>query len=108
LCCVLGVAGADSRASEPDAAALPRAPSVITVIELPSPVAGLPGAARERSHHALSIATDAPKPWLRSLGLDPTDCSLRFRLPTRIKASRDTASGLRVELQAQAGLGCRF
>lgn len=108
LCCALGAAGAGSRASEPEAAAPRRAPSVISVIELPPPVTGLPGGARQRSHHALSIATDAPKPLLRSLGLDATDCSLRFRLPTRIKSSRETASGLSVELQAQAGLGCRF
>jgi hypothetical protein len=45
---------------------------------------------------------------LRSLGLDATECSLRFRLPSRIKPARDAAAGVRFEVQAQAGLGCRF
>ena len=48
---------------------------------------GLPGAGRQRTHHALSLATDAPKPLLRSLGLDATDCALHFRLPSRIVPS---------------------
>jgi hypothetical protein len=87
---------------------VPAKPSAISVIELPPPYAGLPGAGRERTHHALSIATDAPKPLLRSLGLDATECTLRFRLPSRIKPSRESAGGVRVDLQAQAGLGCRF
>ena len=108
LCCVLGAASASSRASEPASAASPRLLRGITVIELPAMAAALPGGERQRSHHALSFATDAPKPWLRSLGLDPSECSLRFRLPTQIKPSRFAAGGVRVELQAQAGLGCKF
>jgi hypothetical protein len=78
-----------------------------TVIELPPTAPGLAGG-RERTHHALSLATDAPKPFLRSLGLDPSECSLRFRLPTQIKPSRFGAGGVQVALQAQAGLGCKF
>ena len=84
------------------------APSPITVLELPPSRVGLPGAGRERAHHALSIATDAPKPLLRSLGLDASECSLRFRLPSRLAPSRGLGAGLHLEVQAQAGLGCRF
>ena len=92
---------AEGAASTP-AATLPR----FTVIELPATTP--PGFGRPRSHHALSIATDAPKPLLRSLGLDATECSLRFRLPSRITPSRESSTGLRLDVQAQAGLGCRF
>jgi len=78
------------------------------VIELPPPLAGLPGTGRQRTHHALSFATDAPKPFLRSLGIDATDCALRLRLPSHLVPSRDSGAGVRLDIQAQAGLGCRF
>lgn len=102
LCCSLaGVRAAND-------AVPPPARSVVTVIELASPWAGLPGASRERAHHALSLATDAPKPFLRSLGLDVSECALRLRLPSRLNPSRESAAGLRLDVQAQAGLGCKF
>ena len=90
-------------ASAPDAAR-PR----FTVIELPPAAAGYPAIGSQRPHHALSIATDAPKPLLRSLGLDATDCSLRFRMPSQIKPSRLSSSGVQLEVAAQVGMGCRF
>ena len=83
-------------------------PRAITVIELPPLRAELPGAGRQRPHHALSFSTDAPKPLLRSLGLDATDCSLRLRLPSRITPPRGSSTGMQVDVQLQAGLGCRF
>lgn len=104
LCCSLATLSAAGFAKDGDAAAKPGA---ITVIELPASTNGLPGG-RQRAHHALSIATDAPKPFLRSLGLDVTECSMRLRMPSRITPSRESAAGVRVEIQAQAGLGCRF
>ena len=78
----------------------------ITVIELPQ--TSLTGAGLRRSHHALSFATDAPKPFLRSLGIDASDCSMRLRLPSRIAPARQSSTGYRVDVQAQAGLACRF
>jgi hypothetical protein len=105
LAAVGAAASADDRGPAPAASAATR---TITVIELPPPSAGLPGAGRQRSHHALSLATDAPKPLLRSLGLDATDCALHFRLPSRIVPSRDAGIGARLDVRLQAGLGCRF
>jgi hypothetical protein len=108
FCCALVWASVPVPAKEGDKPLPPGAPRAISVVELPAPLAGLPGGARQRAHHALSIATDAPKPFLRSLGLDATDCALRLRLPSRIAPSRETRTGLRLDVQAQAGLGCRF
>jgi len=107
-CAVLACLGTAAFAQDGKADAKPAVTSRLTVIELPPTSAGLPGAGRQRSHHALSFSTDAPKPFLRSLGIDATDCTLRLRLPTRIKPSRESSSGLQVDVQAQAGLGCRF
>jgi hypothetical protein len=108
LCGALAFIGATACAQDGNAPNRSIAKSAVTVIELPPPNAGLPGAGRQRSHHALSFSTDAPKPFLRSLGIDATECSVRLRLPTRIKPSRESSSGLAVDVQAQAGLGCRF
>lgn len=104
LCGALASLSAACFAKDDDAAAKP---GPITVIALPAPTTGAAGA-RQRAHHALSIATDAPKPFLRGLGLDVTDCSMRLRLPSRITPSSQSPAGMRVEIQAQAGLGCRF
>lgn len=108
LCWPLALASLQTFASEGAASAPSSASSRFTVIELPVEGAALPSLGRQRAHHALSIATDAPKPFLRSLGLDATDCSVRFRLPSRITPSRESATGMRLDVQAQAGLGCRF
>ncbi len=102
------MASLQTLASEGAASAPPAASSRFTVIELPVEGAALPGLGRQRAHHALSIATDTPKPFLRSLGLDATDCSVRFRLPTQISPSHESSGGVRLEVQAQAGLACRF
>ena len=108
LCWSLACIGVPGLAKDAAVPAKAFVPGAVTVIELPPPLAGLPGAGRERAHHALSFRTDAPKPFLRGLGLDATDCSVRLRLPTRITPSREFGAGLRVDVQAQAGLGCRF
>ena len=93
----------------PATAAAASAPTrTITVIELPPSDAGVPGTGRQRTHHALSFSTDAPKSLLRSLGIDATDCALRFRLPSRIARSREAGIGTQLDVQLQAGLGCRF
>ncbi len=105
---VLVCASTAGHGKDGEAPTSPVARSAIGVIELPPVLAGLPGAGRQRAHHALSIATDAPKPFLRSLGLDATDCTLRLRLPSRLTPSRESSAGLRLDVQAQAGLGCRF
>lgn len=102
----VAMAGAHALAAEGAASAPSAAPHRFTVIELPATTA--PGFGRPRAHHALSIATDAPKPFLRSLGLDATECAVRFRLPSRITPSRESSTGVRLDVQAQAGLGCRF
>ncbi len=104
--CLLGV-GMDAVADEVDRFSLRAPPVGVRIIELP-PDAGAPAALRPRSHHALSFDTDAPKPWLRGLGLTPTDCALRLRLPARIGASKTAPGALHVDFQAQAGMGCRF
>ena len=106
-CCCFGTSAA-CLASELQPLAL-RPPAVaLRIIELP-PTFGGPEAARlQRSHHALSFDTDAPKPWLRSLGLTPTDCSLRLRLPSRLRTSKGSPNGSSLDVQAQAGMGCRF
>lgn len=106
LCLAAAMAGAQLLAAEGAASAPSATQQRFTVIELPATTA--PGFGRPRSHHALSIATDAPKPLLRSLGLDATDCAVRFRLPSRITPSRESSTGMRLDVQAQAGLGCRF
>ena len=114
LVCAFAGMGAASLAKDveapppvPTAPAVPSAMSALSVIELPPLGAGLPGAARQRVHHALSLATDAPKPFFRSLGIDATDCALRLRLPSRIVAPTGNAN-MRLDLQLQAGLGCKF
>ena len=86
----------------------PPRPRSIQVIELPPVGTWLPGSARQRAHHALSFATDAPKPWLRAIGLDASECSMHLRLPSKISQSREAASGVRFDMQLQAGLGCKF
>lgn len=100
------MSGLHAQADAGAASAPTAAPRRFTVIEVPGTT--LPGLGQGRQHHALSIATDAPKPLLRSLGLDATDCAVRFRLPTRIKPARESSTGMQLDVQAQAGLGCRF
>ena len=107
-CWALALASATSFAEQGPASAPEAARPRFTVIELPPAAAGYPGIGRQRPHHALSIATDAPKPLLRSLGLDATDCSLRFRMPSQIKPSRLSGSGVQLEVAAQVGMGCHF
>ena len=106
-CCWVGIS-AGCLAAEVEPLAIRPVPSPYRVIELPGTVIGPEGTRRERTHHALSLDTDAPKPLLRSLGLTPTECSVRLRLPSRLSANRESANGLRLDVQAQAGIGCRF
>jgi hypothetical protein len=103
---ILALCSAGASADDIAGAAAAERRSPVTVIELPVDGLRLPGSGRERPHHALSIAAEAPKHFLRSLGLDATDCATRLRLPSRFKPARE--SGARVEVQAQVGLACRF
>ena len=103
---VLALCSTGACAEDIAGAAEVRRHAPITVIELPADGPRLPGGARERPHHALSFAADAPKHFLRSLGLDATDCATRLRMPSRIKSARE--SGARVEVTAQVGLACHF
>lgn len=111
-CWALALASAATLAEQAAASAPYAAPADarprFTIIELPPAAAGYPAIGPQRAHHALSIATDAPKPLLRSLGIDATDCTMRLRFPSRIKQSRGSGSGVEVSLAAQVGMGCRF
>lgn len=72
---------------------LPREPSVI-------------GPPPKRAHHAISIGMEAPKQFLRSMGLDATECATRFRLPSKLGKSQ--AGDTTLVVSAHLGLGCKF
>ncbi|MGA0608760.1 hypothetical protein [Caldimonas sp. KR1-144] len=75
----------------------------VSVVEMP--VDAIPGAPPRRAHHALRIATDAPKAFLRGLGFEPSDCAAQLRAPARMKQERGDTN---VDVQAQVRIGCRF
>lgn len=75
----------------------------LSVVEVPAQ--NVPGVPPGRAHHALRIATDAPKPLLRSLGIDASDCGAQFRAPSQVKQARGAVT---MDVQAQVRLGCRF
>lgn len=108
-CWLLALACAPCLADEGSAAASAALPRAFSVIELPPPSLVLPMPGRQRSHHALSFATETPRTLLRSLGVEASDCSMRLRLPSRLTAApRVAGPAVRLEVQAQAGLACRF
>lgn len=72
---------------------LPREPSVI-------------GPPPKRAHHAISVGMEAPKQFLRSMGLEATECATRFRLPSKLGKSQNGDTTL--EVSAHLGLGCKF
>jgi len=74
----------------------------LSVVELPPQGAQL---GPQRRHHAISFATERPKEFLRSFGLDATDCSTRIRFPSRL---RQTNLGIKAEVQGQVQFGCSF
>lgn len=74
----------------------------IGVVEMPATTL-LPGP--RRPHHALSIASESPRHLLRSIGIEATDCSTRFRLPTKL---RQFGGGVQADVQGQLLLACRF
>lgn len=86
---------------------LRRPPTTITqglaIVELPSDAA--PGT-RQRPRRALSVPSDTPRLFLRSMGFEASECSTRFRLPTKLK--RDAESGTSIEVRAHLGLACSF
>jgi hypothetical protein len=111
-------AGADEAAAEP----LPeiheswarrasrdlRRPAISTtqglaIVELPSDAA--PGT-RARPRRALSVPSESPRLFLRSIGIEANECATRFRLPTKLK--RDVESGTSIEVRAHLGLACSF
>jgi len=75
----------------------------LSVVELPPE--NIPGTPPRRAHHALSVSTDAPKPLLRGLGFEPSECATQFRMPSQVSQARGV---LAVDMQAQVRLGCRF
>jgi hypothetical protein len=74
----------------------------IGVVEMPA-TTPLPGP--RRPHHALSIASESPRHLLRSIGIEATDCSTRFRLPTKL---RPFGGGVQADVQGQLLVACRF
>ncbi|HET9206258.1 MAG TPA: hypothetical protein VFO28_08490 [Burkholderiaceae bacterium] len=76
----------------------------VSIVELPPQGTQL-GPQQQRRHHAISFATERPKEFLRSLGLDATECSTRIRVPSRL---RQTNQGIKAEVQGQVQLGCSF
>jgi hypothetical protein len=86
---------------------LRRAPVVtrqgLAIVELPSEAA--PGT-RSRPRRALSVPSESPRLFLRSIGIEASECATRFRLPTKLK--RDVESGTSVQVQAHLGLACSF
>ncbi|MBB3195544.1 hypothetical protein [Roseateles terrae] len=72
---------------------LPREPSVI-------------GPPPKRAHHAISVGMEAPKQFLRSMGLEATECATRFRLPSKLGKSQNGDTTF--EVSAHLGLGCKF
>jgi len=75
----------------------------LAIVELPSEAA--PGT-RQRPRRALSVPSDAPRLFLRSIGIEANECATRFRLPTKLK--RDAESGTSIEVRAHLGLACSF
>jgi hypothetical protein len=74
----------------------------VSIVELPAQGVQL---GPQRRHHALSFATEQPREFLRSLGLEATECSTRVRFPSRLHQSN---KGIKAEVQGQVQLGCSF
>jgi len=74
-----------------------------SVVEMPGQ--GAQFGPPQRPHHALSFASDAPKRWLRSVGVVATDCSTRVRFPGRFK---QTSEGVQADLAAQVVFACLY
>ena len=75
--------------------------SVVEVATSSGPLIGPP----QRSHHALSFASDAPRRWLRSVGIVATGCSTRVRFPSRVK---QTDAGVQTEVAAHVMFACLY
>jgi hypothetical protein len=75
----------------------------LAIVELPSEAA--PGT-RQRPRRALSVPSETPRLFLRSIGIEANECATRFRLPTKLK--RDVESGTSIEVRAHLGLACSF
>ncbi len=79
-------------------------PLTMSIVALPPE--GLPGTrGAQRVRHALSVRSETPQRMLRAVGVDATDCSARFRMPTRLNQG---SGGVDVDVRAQIGLACRF
>jgi hypothetical protein len=75
----------------------------LAIVELPSDAA--PGT-RQRPRRALSVPSESPRLFLRSIGIEANECATRFRLPTKLK--RDAESGTSIDVRAHLGLACSF
>ena len=78
--------------------------AAFSVVEVPASNGQLIGPPK-RSHHALSFASDAPRRWLRSVGIVATDCSTRLRFPSRLK---QTSEGLQADVGAHVMFACLY
>lgn len=76
-----------------------------SVVEFRAPQ--VPGFAPGRVHHALSVRSEWTARQLRGIGLEVSDCTAQFRMPTRFRQqSANAEAGF--EMQAQVRLSCRL
>ena len=77
--------------------------AAFSLVEVPAQ--SVPLGPPQRAHHALQFAADAPKRWLRSVGVIASDCSTRVRFPSRFK---QTSEGIAADLGAQVMFACMY
>lgn len=73
---------------------------LLSIAELPNPSGN-----GSRPQRSLRVRSNWAQQAMRSLGVEASDCAVHLRAPSRIGQSRD---GVRVDIQAQVRLGCRF
>jgi hypothetical protein len=88
---------------KPERSGFAEAGLAVSIVELPAQ--GVQLGPQQRRHHAISFATEQPKKFLRSLGVEATDCSTQFRFPSRLRQSNQ---GIKYEVQGQARFVCNF
>ncbi len=79
--------------------------STLAIVEVPADT--IPGAAPQRPHHALRFGLDAPRLWLRGLGVDSTDCIGQLRAPSKLRSDSRTGT-ISFDAQLKVGMQCRF
>lgn len=79
--------------------------STLAIVEVPADT--VPGAAPQRPHHALRFGLDAPRLWLRGMGLDSADCIGQVRAPSKLRSDSRTGN-VTFDAQVKVGMQCRF